>query len=335
MSYCTEDKYSCGVTTETVVSRDNTSSYTITSDRDVVLVTTFGDIPLQTRKRAYTYTDTEAFAYTSFFYVWIGDSWYPCGTGTETAFDAELEDKYITLDSKINFLDLRHDLCFVSTIEETLELNEGLEEELPENKVNVFTGYNTYGWHPFSYPNVPVVRKYTYDLYIGGVKTTLHSEEVNAAYPFPVSLLMASFPTSSFGINILTDWAKTIDWYRQDLREEEDGDRYLFFAEWHQYLAPDFDTLDEYQRNTIYNLNHSEDKSISFESGIPPLNFDVFYGSVAQDRFNNIFYSITVPETVMLTNPNYLHFNKLFVQGVDSEIPNNAGDTAWYPVTLI
>lgn len=334
MSNCADPMYTCPAwETVTLVSgKDFKSELGVTVDRTVSL--TLGrPLVLQRRERLFQYSDRDMYQLSGVKALVEAGGWYQtCYGSVDTDFSATFSDVYTTLDTELLYLDLRYDVVVTKEITDVMTATDAHRDEMPGTSVRVFTGYETVSFHPVMFSTIPIERTVTHNLYIGGSKTELHSESVHRGSDSAM-LLMQSFPTSAFGITILTEWAQEIDWYRSDLNIAADGDRLLFWAPWHRQCGDMNQVLDQFNRNLIADYDSTQSNVTSEFGQNPGMNqAKLFRGSVAFDAARNMFYSIAVPDTIMSTTPGYVRRQKLVINNMMVPIPTDAESDVWFPI---
>ena len=300
--------------------------HTITSDRNVSFTAGSLGFIMQTRKRGFNFHfDLE---HEESFIRLITDSPLMDAVGCEYtssgSSDIGFHEDYETIDTELCFLDLRNDTAVTKEIRNTVK-TEGLQNDAPTDRLNVFTGFETELFFPFIYnEGIPITEDITYSLYIGGSKTELNTESVARGYPFSY-ILMPTFPVSRlYNIHFNEEWAEDTDWYRQDLRREEDGDALLFWPEWCRSAGKMSQLLDTFNRDTLLRLNFIDEADLPLTGDGPgvevPTN-KIFKGSVAFDVEGNTFYSIATPNNEYAVPPEHTVRNKLLVSASNTEIP--------------
>lgn len=314
------------------IGNDTRNTLTDSVNRTVTMQLGSLELILQSRSRIFNYTDKDIWSTTNAKAVADSGTYVVCADTGSSEFSCTFSDVLTTLDTEVCYLDVRNDVIVTKEITDIMTATDNFRQAAPTESVSVFTGYESTNFHPVMFGTIPIEQTVVYNLYIKGIKTELHKEQIHRGSD-NVFLLMESFPSSAFGITINTAWAKDVDWYRSDLNVDLDGDRLLFWPPWLRQCGQLNQSLDEFNRDLIkqYDIDQKDiNNTVGKNPGINQTK--IFLGSVAFDKDKNIFYSLAIPETVMSTDSEYILKQSLICAGVATKIPTDSESNVCYPI---
>ena len=319
MSICEDASYTCGEKKSAVTSTSGNTGINTNVTRNIDFTVGSTKISMQERKRTYAYTDAETWSSAGFRYIYADNAYFPCGD-VSTTFGSTFSEDYATLDTELLYLDLRNDTVVTRETKESLKLTDA-DNKAPDNYVSVFTGYDSTSLHPYVFETAPISRDITFNLYLKGIKTELHTEHIDAGYGDDINLLMPVAPNpGAFGWKINGPaWAIDLPWYIQPSHKEEDGNEWLFWPPWLRAIGTTNTELDENNRDRVYEFRNGG--SLNTAASTPNITESLLKGSIAFDVTGNTFYSLAIPSNSQLTNPAYLYKVKLIVDGKEVVIP--------------
>lgn len=336
---CDATMYTCGNTRTATVSMYD--SFTINQVANLQLTLTCGTktLELNSRTREFNYQHTDSTTRSNFKYVWNTSYWAECFDSVTTR-DSSFKDTYNIVDITLHYVDPRYDLIVYTKESQSFSIDKAISESISSGvtacRKTVDLSFGAGGTairFPYIQEVVPITK--TIQILCSLSDTPLYEEVINSAYSEGVRVLMPTFmggltggtPLGFFCQNDTTYDATKVDWYVQGYSMEADGDPWLWWPAWNQAVGV-HNEVDAHAAEVMYQVYAGNYNAPRTENITTPAQYDVFMGSAAVDVTSNVFLSAQFDDGRIV-------LNKLWVQGVDTTIPQYNEANVWYPIAPI